>query len=226
VVARSLFLASFSVFVFTSFLGIAAAEEVTRYSDMKASVATAGGARALALVSPVDDEGRGGATGGAVEIINRSADSDDNTKSGGNTQTTTNQPTTPTGPIPTIMVKVEPTQITAGESSKISWTSQNSKNCYIFDDRNLYITEGKINPQGFVLKNLTKTTEYKITCYGPYGSNAGSVVVNVKEVEKPTAKMTFTPPLVPYNGTAKLSWTSTGAKSCVVKRMDRGERVV
>ncbi len=214
VVARSLFLASFSVFIFTSFLGIAAANEISQYSDMKASVASASDMGRLALVSPVDDEGRGGGTGGAV-VPTTPTEDDISPINNAPVPGAAGSAISTTGVIPTISIGANPPTVTAGESSKLTWASSNAKSCYIFNSNNIFVADGKTG--SIVVKPVNGANTYKITCYGMSGLREGTLVITVKESVKPTITLTPVVNNIEYGASTKIGWTSTDAKSCVLK---------
>ncbi|MCX6109841.1 MAG: hypothetical protein NTZ90_09605 [Proteobacteria bacterium] len=151
------------------------------------------------------------------------------------TQTYTLNCQTPGGPTTTtINVVVAPpaaptTSITAngapgtqtvkpGDNVTIAWTSSNADSC------SLSPAEGKTGSTGtsgtFTKVMPTTPLMYSVTCTGPGGTMTSVVTVNPAGQTSVTAQLkangTAASIYIPYNTSVELSWTSSGASTCLL----------
>jgi len=108
---------------------------------------------------------------------------------------TTPSPTNPAPLAPTTATfSALPTSISAGGTSKLTWTSKNAISCALAP------ATGMISTAGSVTVSPTKSTTYTLICTGSGGTVTKSVTVTVK-----TTSVTPPPP-PPTSGTAKLMY--------------------
>jgi len=119
---------------------------------------------------------------------------------------------------PTVDLKANnsngPITIPYNTAATLSWTSTNATSCSA--SGNWSGAKALFGSQS--TGNLTSNKTYTITCTGPGGSAADSVVVNVQAALPPTVDLKANnsngPITIPYNTAATLSWTSTNATFC------------
>ena len=109
---------------------------------------------------------------------------------------------------PTVSLTAGPTSVSYGSSTVLNWSSTEATLCSI--PWGSSATSGN-----YTTPSLFSNTTYTITCYGPAGSNSGSVTVNVAAPPPPpTVTLVADPATVPMNSSTALSWSSTNATSC------------
>jgi len=82
-------------------------------------------------------------------------------------------PPTPAPPAPTSSLNIVPGTIAKGETAKLSWSSQNSTNCYI--NPNI----GSVNPEGSITVISAVDTVYTLSCTGQGGSTSSNASLKV-----------------------------------------------
>jgi hypothetical protein len=117
---------------------------------------------------------------------------------------------TPT-PEPTLTFTANPTAITSGGTSDLSWSSTNATSCTASDG-----WSGAKATSGTQAVTPSATTTYTLTCEGAGGDVTESVTVNVSMSPNPTPSITFTadPTSVLPNGTSTLTWSSANVTFC------------
>ena len=121
--------------------------------------------------------------------------------------------------VPTVDLKLNgqdgPVSLTSGATGILSWTSQNATTC---NASNGWV--GMKNPNGSeYTAPLSSNTTFTITCTGSGGTATDSVTVNVNQpaiTADIKANGQDGPITIAYNTSANISWTSTGANSCLV----------
>jgi Domain of unknown function DUF11 len=111
---------------------------------------------------------------------------------------------------PTVTLTANPSSITAGQNSTLTWYSQNATSC------SAYWT-GSTATSGSGLVVPTVTTTYSITCYGDSGTTpataSATVTVNQNQ-QQPTVTLTANPTSITSGQNSTLTWNSTNASSC------------
>jgi hypothetical protein len=111
-------------------------------------------------------------------------------------------------PAPTASLSANPTSISGGQSSTLSWSSSNTTSC----------TSGNFTVSGISGSAVAKpsvTTSYSITCSGNGGSATASATVTVATPPPaPTASLSANPTSISTGKSLTLSWRSTNATSC------------
>jgi hypothetical protein len=101
----------------------------------------------------------------------------------------------------------DPTSISVGDSSTLTWGSTGATSC----TGTGFVTGG--TRSGSVDVSPAVTSPYQVSCIGPGGTALDTETVTVGV---PTADITVTPERVTSGGTATVTWTSTNAASCTV----------
>jgi hypothetical protein len=121
----------------------------------------------------------------------------------------TNGTGTPPPASTTASLLANPTSITAGQSSTLSWSSTNATSC-----TGSNFTASGIS--GSTAVTPAQTTTYGVTCTGTGGSATQSATVNVSTPTpaQPTASLSANPTSVTAGQSSTLSWSSTNATNC------------
>ncbi len=110
---------------------------------------------------------------------------------------------------PTVSLSANPSTIQSGQSSTLSWNSQNATSCSSS-------WSGNNSTSGSQTVSPTGTTTYNITCTNSTGQSANaSATVNVTQVQNPTVNLTANPSTIQSGQSSTLTWTSTNASSCI-----------
>jgi hypothetical protein len=112
-------------------------------------------------------------------------------------------------PPPTITLTANPTSITSGNSSTLSWSSANASSC-----TNTFSGTGL---SGTKVVSPTTSTTYSMTCTGTGGSITKNVAVTVSGTSLPPAPvvtLSASPTSITSGNSSTLTWSSTNATSC------------
>ncbi len=131
-------------------------------------------------------------------------------------QVTVNTVPPPT-PAPTLSLVANPTSVSYGGSTVLSWNVTNATSCTANSNPATNWISSK-NPNGGsqTISNLTSTTYFNLTCSGNGGTVSDTVTVSVgsQPQNNPTVDIDASPTSVNYGGSATLAWISTNATSC------------
>jgi len=112
---------------------------------------------------------------------------------------------------PTASISASAACINRGDNATITWSSIAATSCTIRSIQSDNITVG---PKGSITVTPQADTTYTIIASGPGGvSDPASVTVKIK----PTVTLSASPASIIWGGTARLSWTSTGASSYMIQ---------
>jgi hypothetical protein len=115
----------------------------------------------------------------------------------------------PNAPLITSFV-ANPTTITTGSSSSLTWSSANATSCMASGG-----WTGAEATSGTQNVSPTSTTTYTLTCTGASGTTApGSVTVTVSAAPAPTVTLSAGPTTIASGDNSTLTWSSTNATSC------------
>ena len=112
-------------------------------------------------------------------------------------------------PAPTVSISASPASIAAGESTSLAWQSTNATGCEASGGwSGIKATSGNetVGP-------VQASSVYTLSCTGPGGSATASAPVSVAAA--PTLTLQANPATVSAGQSATLTWTTTGAASCV-----------
>jgi hypothetical protein len=132
--------------------------------------------------------------------------------------------TTPgVSPAPVVSLVADATEVMAGKSVKLAWSSQNATDC-----RASGAWQGARAVQGNeTVGPLSTNSSFGLTCTGPGGSQAAAVNVTVT-TPPPQSKIALSaaPAEVPVNGSATLNWSGTNVTSCTASGGWSGARAI
>src|SRR5438105_4783500 len=114
-------------------------------------------------------------------------------------------------PAPAVTFTAIPSSIVTGQSSTLTWTTQNATSVSIDNGFGAQPLAGSINV------SPTQSTTYTLTATGQGGTTIRQVTVAVGS--SPTVTLTATPSTINLGGKAVLTWTSTNA---VTASIDHG----
>ncbi len=112
---------------------------------------------------------------------------------------------------PTASLRSSPDLIVKGESSELSWETENSDECYLTPDI------GRVDCNGSLLVTPSETTEYSLTAVNTVLDleTVSSTTVGVTLVV-PSATLTAEPGQIERGQGSTLTWTSTNADDCEI----------
>lgn len=112
---------------------------------------------------------------------------------------------------PTITLTAQPTNISSGTSTTLSWNASNATSVTISG-------LGTLAASGSAPVTPSSTTTYTATATGPGGTAAASAVVTVTtgNPSAPTITLSAQPSTVTSGNSAALSWTTTNANSVTI----------
>jgi hypothetical protein len=112
---------------------------------------------------------------------------------------------------PSVNISANPPTITSGQSSTLSWNTSNTTSCSAAaSPTNGQWTGSKGLSGSQTITNITATTSFSLTCNGVTQSTSVTVPANA-----PTITISASPPTVPSGTSSTLTWTSSGADTCV-----------
>jgi uncharacterized repeat protein (TIGR03803 family) len=120
---------------------------------------------------------------------------------------------------PTLSLIANPTSITAGQSSTLTWSSTNASSCTASAG-----WSGSKPVSGSTTVAPTATTTYTLTCTGPGGTTSANATVTVSAVTKPTVSISANPTSITAGQSSTLTWSSTNASSCTASGGWSGNR--
>ncbi len=128
----------------------------------------------------------------------------------GGTATSSATITVEANPAPTVTFSATPEAIMVGESSTLSWSTENAESVSISPDIGSVALSGsyEIFPAG--------TTTYILTATGSGGTATASVTITVSEPPAPTVTISATPATINYGEASQLSWYSEYADTCEI----------
>ena len=136
--------------------------------------------------------------------------------------TTTSVTVKPIIPI-TITLNANPTYVSPGGTTTISWSSTGADSCTLTRDGGSFAT-GTSSP-GISSGSISSATTFVATCINSSATTTQSLVVETNPVIDGavmpiTINLSANPISVPSGGTTTISWSSIGADSCTITRSD------
>jgi hypothetical protein len=119
---------------------------------------------------------------------------------------------TPPPPAPTLTLSANPTTVSAGARSTLSWTSTNATTCTA--SGGWTGTRPTSGSEETPVLNQSRTFNLRCTGAGGALQRSVSVMVNGSPPPEPTVTLDADPGTVAPNGTAMLTWSTTDATSC------------
>ncbi len=112
---------------------------------------------------------------------------------------------------PTVNLTANPTSITQGNSSVLSWSSSNADTCTASGG-----WSGSKSLSGSQTVTPSVNTTFTITCFNSRGQASDSVTVFVNQVQAtPTLVFRAIPSVITRGDASSLSWTSDNTTSCI-----------
>jgi|GEM_PF-859905 len=141
----------------------------------------------------------------------------------GATVTVTVNPAVTPPPVPTVNLTANPTSLTLGQSTTLSWTTTNAASCSASSSDNSY--KGTQSTGGTLSETpaATGTVTYTLTCANSAGVTASamaSVSVTAPAPTAPLVTITANPAAITLGESIHLSWSSTNATSCTASSSD------
>jgi uncharacterized protein (TIGR03382 family) len=112
-------------------------------------------------------------------------------------------------PAPTVSISASPPSIAAGESTSLAWQSTNATGC----EASGGWSGAKATDGNETVGPVQASTVYTLSCTGPGGSATAATSVSVAAA--PTLTLQANPATVGAGQSATLTWTTTGANSCI-----------
>ncbi|XKT74229.1 MAG: hypothetical protein ACJKTH_02655 [Patescibacteria group bacterium UBA2163] len=110
-------------------------------------------------------------------------------------------------PEPTANISVNPSTIIRGNSSTISWSSEDATGC----TGSGFSTSGATSGSRTI--SPPSSRNYSVTCSGPGGSDSDTAGITVND-PAPTASLSVSPSSITRGETVTLSWSSNNATRC------------
>lgn len=127
--------------------------------------------------------------------------------------------------LPVISFMASPGIINSGGNSTLSWSVQNSTNCYANGGPSSW-TGSKSTPNGSEPTGiLTSVTTYTLTCDNNYGSTTAYATVYINSDNGDTPTIAYFQPFSCVGGgsrfgsSPRFAWNSTNANSCTITRL-------
>lgn len=122
-------------------------------------------------------------------------------------------------PSPTLSISFTPSAITLGETSRLSWSSQNADSCTVVRDDGVPLTPftGSINNTNgtvFITPTNTGILRAIATCHGPNESISRTALLTTSNAPQPGVNAFYSPNFLPEAGFTTLVWSSFNTDSC------------
>ena len=118
--------------------------------------------------------------------------------------------TTTSTPAPTVTLSANPTSVSSGQSSTLTWSSTNATSCTASGGWSGTKVVSGSQSTGILTANST----FILTCTGAGGSATQSATVTVTSVQLPTLTISASPTSVSSGQSSTLTWSSTNTTSC------------
>lgn len=113
-------------------------------------------------------------------------------------------------PSPVVTLNANPSSVSYGNSSTLTWTVANATSCTASGD---WSGSKSVSGGSQSTGALTATSTYNISCTGSGGTATASTTVKVS-IPPPTVTLNAAPSKVIYGDSSTLSWSVTNATSC------------
>ncbi|MGQ0699518.1 MAG: carbohydrate binding domain-containing protein [Panacagrimonas sp.] len=193
------------------------ASSTLTWSSTNATACTASGAWTGARATSGTESVTPAATGNAAYTLTCTGPGDS-----GNATANVTVNAVPT-PEPTVMIAANPTTITLGASSTLTWSSTNATSCTASG-----AWTGARGTSGMesVTPAATGNASYTLTCTGPGGSGNATAMIAVNPVATPAPTVTIaaSPTSITLGASSTLTWSSTNATACTASGAWTGAR--
>lgn len=113
-------------------------------------------------------------------------------------------------PTPTLDFDANPTNVTAGGTSTLSWDSTNATACVASGG-----WSGTKSLDGSQVVTVSATTTYTLACGNGVSTSTDSVTVNVVAQPSVSVDISADPTTITEGGSSELTWNSENATSCI-----------
>jgi hypothetical protein len=124
-------------------------------------------------------------------------------------------------PAPTVTLGATPTNVTAGETVSLNWSTTDADDCTASGDW----SGAKATTGSETLGPLSSDASFTLTCTGVGGTASNTASVSVTP-PPPTVNLDATPISVEYAGVSQLSWSASNADSCTASGDWTGQKAV
>ncbi len=120
------------------------------------------------------------------------------------------------GDIPTVDLTASPVVVNTGDTSTLSWTTQNVDTCTGVDGTSDWLVSQAISGTDVEVGPINSETIYTLSCSGQNGTviDSETIFVSSESPDAPTTSLTADPTTIVISGTSDLTWSSTNADSC------------
>jgi len=132
-------------------------------------------------------------------------------------------PATATASLPAVQISANPTAVTSGQTSTLTWNASNATSCSASGGwaGNKALSGSETTPA------ITATTTFTLTCTNASGSSSSAAIVSLQTTTPaPTLTFSANPTSVNSGGSSTLTWSSTDATSCTASGGWSGSRAV
>ena len=120
-------------------------------------------------------------------------------------------PATATASLPAVQISANPTAVTSGQTSTLTWNATNATSCTASGGW----AGNKALSGSEPTAAITQNTTFTLSCSNTSGSASASAVVSIQsQPGAPTLTLTANPTAVQSGGSSTLNWQSTNATSC------------
>ncbi len=113
-------------------------------------------------------------------------------------------------PLPVVSLQATPSQVDAGGSSQLTWSSTHATSCVATGGW----SGGRAVAGSASTGSLANTTQFGLSCTGPGGTASATTTVIVQQPPV-SVQLSASPQSVGFNESVTLTWSSTNATSCV-----------
>jgi len=123
-------------------------------------------------------------------------------------------------PPPRIDFSADPTSIESGQTSWLSWSTQDATSCSSSDGW----SGSRPTSGSYRTPALSSSTTYSLSCNGPGGGALARVTVSVVAANAPSVQLSASPRGVASGEQTTLSWTTRNVTSCTASGGWSGDR--
>jgi hypothetical protein len=129
-------------------------------------------------------------------------------------------PATVTASLPAVQISANPTAVTSGQTSTLTWSATSATSCAASGGW----AGNKALSGSQATAPITATTTYTLTCSNASGNRSAAATVTLQTQQAPTLTFSANPTSVSSGGSTQLRWSTTGATSCTASGSWSGSR--
>jgi len=119
-------------------------------------------------------------------------------------------PATATASLPAVQISANPTAVTSGQTSTLTWSASNATSCTASGGW----AGNKALSGSETTGAIMAATTYTLTCSNASGSSSAATTVTIQTASAPTLTLTANPTSVASGSSSTLTWSSTNATAC------------